>query len=120
MKGKRGTGERYEHKVCQYLVKKKYHIIEKNFRFKYFEIDIIAIKDKIILFAEVKYRKNKQDFRVYSIISKRQQKNIRQCAEAFLHFNPKYSEYFGRFDIFLVTINGGINDIKIEHFENAF
>ncbi len=119
MKGKRGIGEKYEKKVCEYLIEKKYLIIEKNYRFKYFEIDIIAVRDEIILFAEVKYRKNKRDFKIYTTISKKQKENIRQCAEAFLQSNQLYKNHFGRFDAFLVTINGG-EDVQIEHFKNTF
>ena len=117
MKGKRGIGEKYEARVGQYLVEKEYTLVAKNFRFKHFEIDIIAVKKEIILFAEVKYRSSKIDAR-YPSVSKKQQKNIRDCAKAFMQEHPEYRHYFGRFDIFLITPKG--DDIDIQHFKNNF
>lgn len=129
MKGKRGIGKKYEEKICQYLIQKKYTLIEKNFRFKHFEIDIIAVKEKIILFAEVKYRKNKKNFITYPPISQKQQKNIRSCAEAFISMHPEHDHCLGRFDIFLLTpsrysesaeSNEKGENIDIQHFKNIF
>lgn len=42
--------------AVKYLIKKGYKIVDRNFKNKLCEIDIIAKKDKIIYFVEVKYR----------------------------------------------------------------
>ncbi len=48
-------GKQYEEKAKEFLIKNKYKIIESNFYAKKFgEIDIIALKDNIYHFIEVK------------------------------------------------------------------
>jgi len=42
--------------ACEYLAQKGYKIIERNFRKKYQEIDIIAIHTETLVFVEVKIK----------------------------------------------------------------
>lgn len=44
-----------ENRACAFLKKRKFKIIERNFRSKFGEIDIIAKKDEILHFIEVKF-----------------------------------------------------------------
>jgi putative endonuclease len=48
------TGELAEHIATDYLKKKGYNILERNFTCKLGEIDIVAERDLIIYFVEVK------------------------------------------------------------------
>jgi putative endonuclease len=50
----RAKGNIAEEKACQYLVKQNFRIIERNFYTKYGEIDIIAFKEEVLYFVEVK------------------------------------------------------------------
>ena len=54
----RSSGNRGEDSAAQYLAQKGYRILERNWRVKAAEIDIIAEKDGVIHFVEVKYRKS--------------------------------------------------------------
>ena len=45
-----------ESAVADFLVSKGYKVTETNFRTRVCEIDIVATKDKIVCFVEVKYR----------------------------------------------------------------
>ncbi len=49
-------GRAAEAAAAEFLKKKKFKILAKNWRTRYCEIDIIARKKKIIYFTEVKYR----------------------------------------------------------------
>jgi len=51
------TGKIGEEEAVKFLKKNKYKIIERNFRTKFGEIDIIAKKEKKVVFIEVKTRK---------------------------------------------------------------
>ncbi len=53
------TGRQAEAAVADYLVQSGFKILAKNWRTRWCEIDIIAQKDKIIHFIEVKYRFSK-------------------------------------------------------------
>ena len=49
-----------ENLASQYLVKWGYQIIERNWRCRFGELDIVAIKGKIIHFVEVKARRSRR------------------------------------------------------------
>ena len=51
------TGKDGEQKALSYLIKKNYQIIETNWRHQKCEIDIIAFKNKELVFFEVKTRR---------------------------------------------------------------
>lgn len=51
-------GDRAEDVVGRYLVDQAHEIIDRNWKTKYCEIDIISKKDGIMYFTEVKYRRN--------------------------------------------------------------
>lgn len=50
-------GDRAEDEVANYLHRQGHTIIERNWKTKYCEIDIVSRKDGIVHFTEVKYRK---------------------------------------------------------------
>lgn len=56
MKNNREIGDKYEEKAVELLISRNYRILERNYRVKAGEIDIIAEKDEIVVFVEVKYR----------------------------------------------------------------
>lgn len=53
---KQSLGKRGEDLACQYLLQKGYSIVRTNYRTQRGEIDIIALKDGVLTFIEVKYR----------------------------------------------------------------
>ncbi|HCM82095.1 MAG: hypothetical protein UW37_C0008G0022 [Candidatus Gottesmanbacteria bacterium GW2011_GWA2_44_17] len=57
---KQNLGKHGESLACDYLEKHGYGIIDRNFKARYGEIDIIATKDKILVFIEVKTRINQK------------------------------------------------------------
>ena len=52
------TGQQAEQAVAAYLTAKEYQIIDKNWRTKLAEIDLVAKKQNKVYFVEVKYRSN--------------------------------------------------------------
>lgn len=57
MKNNREIGDKYEEKAVKLLISRGYKILERNYRVKAGEIDIIAKFEDTIVFIEVKYRK---------------------------------------------------------------
>jgi len=51
-------GKQAEQCVADHLAKNGYKIVTQNWRTRYCEVDIIAIKQKVVYFIEVKYRKS--------------------------------------------------------------
>jgi ribonuclease HII len=57
-KSTKQIGDDAENVAMEYLKKNKHEILERNWKTKYCEIDIVSKKDDILYFTEVKYRKN--------------------------------------------------------------
>ncbi len=62
-----------------------YEIVERNYRFKRAEIDIIAMKSNLLIFVEVKQRKNSRYGHPEEFISTNQQKQIITAAEDYIY-----------------------------------
>jgi len=75
------TGEQY---AVEYLLKLGYSILEQNFRIRMGELDIIAEKNKIIYFCEVKTRLGDSHGKPYEAVDFRKMSHIRRVAEAYV------------------------------------
>ena len=111
---KRQTGTAYEIKAEEYLLGKGYKILERNFRNRSGEIDLIGKKDGQIHFIEVKYRTNVKFGSPLEAVDFRKQNQIRKVAMYYLMKN-KLSEWTPcQFDV--IAFEGD----EMTHLENAF
>ena len=110
-------GKKGEDLVEQYLRKNEYKIRERNFSCRFGEIDIIAEKDKEIVFIEVKTRKSFYFGEPEESIDRRKQKKIMRTAEKYIQENKLY-EHFVRIDAIFVVFNQK-GKITIKHLKNA-
>lgn len=111
-------GKFAEEVALDFFLKKDFHLLARNFRVGRAEIDLILSDEKMIVFVEVKYRKNNQFGYPEDFVSEAQKERIRFAAEIFLEkntfeFSPKI-----RFDI--LAIDSENPKMHIEHFEDAF
>ena len=83
-------GARGEDAVCEYLVRQGHEIIARNHKTYFYEIDIVSVKDKMIYFTEVKYRKNADFGGGLMAINTKKQKQMRYGAESFLKMKPEF------------------------------
>ena len=101
--------------ACRFLQKKGYTIIQRNFRCRTGEIDIIAFKDGCTVFVEVKTRKNANYGRAAEFVDYRKQIKVKKAAMYFL----KREDADVRFDVIEVYHDGG-KVVEINHIEDAF
>jgi len=90
-----------------YIEKQGFSVIEQNFRYgRYGEIDIIGIKDTLLVFFEVKTRHTLSYGNPSYAITNKKKKALRAVATYFLIQNPHYNsnQYTLRFDC--ITILG--------------
>jgi len=83
-------GMEAENRVATFLIKDGYKIIKRNFHSKFGEIDIIAKKNQILSFFEVKYSKNYDP--IYRITPTKMQKIIKTI-DYFFMTNNSNDEY---------------------------
>lgn len=106
-------GKKGEIKAVLFFKKHGYKILETNFKNKIGEIDIIAEKDGVIVFIEVKNRSTYRFGRPIEAVDFRKQSKIKKVAGIYLMIKNKYYNDV-RFDVVEVS-----ND-NLEHIENAF
>lgn len=97
MKTTKEIGDIYEKKAENILLSHGYQILEKNYRVKGGEIDIIAEKDGTIVFVEVKYRSNLKFGYGIEAVDLRKIRRIYRAAKIYLTLNREYSSRV-RFD----------------------
>lgn len=109
-------GTKGEQLAIDFLLKNGYQILEKNYRYLKAEVDIIALKNNILVAVEVKTRStaffgNPQDFV--------NPKKIKLLVSAIDHYVEKRDlDVEVRFDI--IAIINEKNATTIEHLEDAF
>ncbi|MDO9038531.1 MAG: YraN family protein [Lutibacter sp.] len=109
-------GELGEDLAVEELEKNGYEIVERNWRYKKAEIDIIARKDEVLAIVEVKTRSSDYFGDPQDFVNT---KKIKMLVEAVNEYvNSKDLEVEVRFDIIAIIINE--NKLTIEHLEDAF
>lgn len=111
-------GNKSENFVCDFLKKKGYKIIKRNFHCKYGEVDIITEKDEYIVFVEVKARQFNSIINGRSAVDFKKKKRILKTAAIYL-MNCSDCDLQPRFDVVEVQLSDE-NICGIEHIEDAF
>lgn len=107
-----------ENAACEYLVKKGYKILERNFRKGYGEIDIIALHNRTLVFVEVKTRTTSSYGTPFDSISSHKLRILRKTAEYYAYIlHPNLSGDI-RIDAVGVIVARGIVE-SITHLEGV-
>ncbi|MDR1435311.1 MAG: YraN family protein [Puniceicoccales bacterium] len=92
---------------------KKYKILERNWRHKKGEIDIIAQDGEITVFVEVRTRQRNALVSGYFSVTKKKKSALRPVLLEYI--NQNYLQYF-RFDVIEIAYDG--NNHELFHYEN--
>ena len=109
-------GKRSEIIAANYLKKKKYKILEMNYKNDIGEIDIIAKDKDYIVFVEVKARMSGAFGYPFEAIDEIKQQKIQAVASLYLVKNQKYGTNC-RFDVISIL---GLENPEITHIVDAF
>lgn len=110
------TGKKGEDIAYIYLTEKKIHVLERNWRYKRAEIDIIGMDDKTLVFVEVKTRTDDILERPENAVHTRKRTLMIKAAIAYMH-QIKH-DWAIRFDIISVILRA--EKPQIDHFKDAF
>ena len=109
-------GKKGEQMAVDFLTKRGYDIIERNYRFDKAEVDIIAKKENILAIIEVKTRSTSDFGDPQDFVKPKQIQRLVKAVDEYVIENKLDVEV--RFDIIaIVKENKGFT---IEHLENAF
>ena len=87
----RAIGDAGEQAAADWLVADGHEIMARNWRTRYCEIDIVSVKDGVLYFTEVKYRKNDNFGDGLAAITAKKQRQMRFAAELFVTDSPECS-----------------------------
>ncbi len=109
-------GKKGEELAINFLIKKGYTILDKNYRYLKAEVDIIAQKEDILAVVEVKTRSSRDFGLPQDFVN---QKKIKLLVMATDHYViSKDLDVNVRFDIIAIVHEN--NKFEIEHIEDAF
>lgn len=110
----REKGKEYEDLAAAYLEEKGYEILERNFRCRAGEIDLVARQGACLVFVEVKYRKTGGFGEASLAVDRTKQRRLSRAAAVYLLEKGFSPETPCRFDVISVTGE------ERKHYINAF
>jgi putative endonuclease len=120
---RRGRGQAGEEIACGRLEHGGYTIIDRNYRTRFGELDIIARQGDTVAFIEVKARIDKSHGEPFEAVTWRKQGRIRRVAEAWLMANERdenYRDCVYRFDVVSILLDSRGGARVYEHIIDAF
>ena len=91
-KVRKNRGRKGEDLACEFLKKKGYRILERNFRCKMGEMDIIAAGDGCLCFVEVKARTRTDYGMPRDAVDRKKQRKLLRTAQLYCKLRPDLAE----------------------------
>ena len=115
-------GRRGEQLAAEHLIRRGFQIVERNYRTRWGELDIVAYDGRTLAFCEVKARRLSTPGRdpLESVHSRKRSK-VRKMAGRWLIARTErpYADNI-RFDAIGVTFDTAGRLVRLEHLEGAF
>lgn len=115
---RKALGRLGEDLACGHLEGEGFEIVERNWRTRDGEIDIVARKGKLIAFVEVKARRSDRFGEPEEAVTPSKVRRIRRVAAQYLRQAPSSGE--ARFDIIGIMFGPGDTVTELRHTEAAF
>lgn len=116
----RKVGAEGEELAAKFLEEKGYKVLERNYRTKFGEIDLICLKNNTLVFVEVKLKHGEEFGSPEEMIGVDKLGRIQRMAEYYLIDNPKTSKKYESYSIdaicIVLTSSGDVE--RINHYEN--
>ena len=114
-------GKQGEQLAAEHLTRLGYEIVERNYRTRWGELDIVAFNGTTLAFCEVKTRRLNTHGGPFEGFRAPQRKRLRKMAGAWMieHTDRPYAELV-RFDAIGVTIDATGKLVSVDHLEGAF
>jgi putative endonuclease len=104
-------GRQGEQMAEAYLIARGFTILHRNWRHSHYEIDLIALKNELPHFVEVKFRSSNKFGMPEENVTKKKIKFLLQAADEFLFRNQQYKNF--HIDILSITTHA---DAETEYF----
>ena len=119
---KKELGAKGEEVAVSYLKSRGYRIVERNYRIRFGEIDIIAEQGDDLVFIEVKTRSGTLFGSPFESVTKQKQKQLSKVALEYIN-KQGFHDRPARFDVVGIELQKGsetFQDAAVELLQNAF
>jgi len=110
-------GRKGEQLVEQKYLEQGFGLLERNYIFPHGkqmgELDLIFIKEKEIVFVEVKTRTSEKFGGPFDAVDRNKQRRLIHTAKLYLQQHPKYNGYNYRIDVAAVDIDNSLEPVII-------
>ncbi len=114
---KRATGERGEDLAAHYLERAGLSIVERNYRCKAGEIDVVALDGEELVFAEVRTRSGAAFGTPEDSITARKRRKMAECAFSYLAERGAHGRSW-RIDLVAVELDRG-HVVRVDHYKHV-
>jgi putative endonuclease len=115
---RRRLGDLGERLAQRHLLAEGYRICEKNFRTRWGEVDIIAERDGVLVFVEVRTRRGGQRGTAAESLTAAKKRRLVALAEAYGQGREGLPEG-RRIDVIAVDLTAGGRLLSLQHIEGA-
>lgn len=117
MDGRSATGMTGEDAATDTYLRRGYRVVARNWRCRLGELDLVVEREGVLVFCEVKSRRDGAFGGGYEAVTRRKQAKLRSLAEAFLQATAARPRAM-RFDVASVAMSGMRSAVEL--FEDAF
>jgi putative endonuclease len=115
-------GQLGEREAARHLKEKGYSILERNYRIKQGEIDLVAFRDGVLAFVEVRAQTEPAMIAPLRTITRRKQRRIVKAAQSYIAVRglDRRADAALRFDVVTVLFDEEGRAREVKHLEGAF
>ena len=112
------VGRSGEDIACQFIERKGYKVLERNYRRKWGEMDIVAVRGESVRFVEVKaVSRESRDYRPEELVHRAKLRKLARTAALYMEEKKDDREY--QIDVVGVIMNEATRMAKCHLFEQA-
>lgn len=116
---RRVIARRTEQQALDYLVSNGLCLVERNFRCRHGEVDLVMQDQAALVFVEVRFRKHGRFASAAHSVDRRKQHKLCLTAAYFLRRHPRFRDSPVRFDV--VAFDGPTHDnFELQWLQDAF
>ena len=116
--GRHETGRTGEDMALEYLLQRGYKLLERNWRCRYKEVDLIMENSDGIHVVEVRTRKEPTAVEPEQTVDRRKQHNLEAAANSYLRSRKTTAPV--HFDIVSIVLDGSGKVLRLNHIQDAF
>jgi putative endonuclease len=116
--GRADTGSAGEAFVAGRLERAGWRVLDRNWRTRGGELDIVALDGDVLVFVEVRVRSGDRIVAAEETVGQAKVSRLMRAAEAYVAAHPELSDYVWRVDFVAVTLGSNGVVRRYNHFVN--